>query len=73
MEKCYDYFGCDKTECIMFQKKDDQPCWDTKETLCCFTLLTPIIEVINESENQKCDFCLYKSAYHKKFQRLNNK
>ena len=66
MEKCYDYFGCDQTECIMFQNMDDQPCWDTEGTLCFFTLLTPIIEVTNE--NQKCDFCLYKNAYYKKFE-----
>ncbi len=61
MEKCYDYFDCDKTECIMFQDKSDKPCWDTEGTLCFFSPLTPIIEANNGSK--KCDYCLYKSAH----------
>lgn len=62
MEKCYDYFDCKKTECVMFQNKDDQPCWNTERTLCFFPPLTPLVEAVNEKE--KCDYCLYKNAYY---------
>ena len=63
MEKCYDYFECEKIACIMFQHKDDRPCWDTSDTLCFFTHLTPIVEVNNADEAKKCNFCLYKNTY----------
>lgn len=65
MEKCYDYFGCEKIECIMFQNKDDHPCWDTSGTLCFFTHLTPIVEINSVDEAKKCNFCLYKNTYYK--------
>jgi len=59
MEKCYNYFDCEKIECIVFQNKNKQPCWETEGTLCFFTPLTPIIKESNQKE--KCDFCLYKN------------
>jgi len=71
MEKCYDYFDCNKIECIMFQNKDDQPCWDVKDTLCFFQPLTPITETSNV--NEKCNFCLYKDTYYQKYEQLNKK
>ena len=59
MEKCYNYFDWKQTECVVLQKKDQQPCWETEGTLCFFTPLTPIVpKEINQ--NEKCDFCLYK-------------
>jgi len=58
MEKCYEYFDCNKTECIMFQKNGDQHCWETEGTLCFFLPLTSITKAVNQKE--KCDFCLYK-------------
>ena len=70
MEKCYDYFGCDKTECIMFQNEDNKPCWDIERTLCFFSPLAPIIEANNE--NKKCDYCLYKSANYKAYELLSD-
>ncbi len=57
MEKCYEYFDCKQTECVMFQK-GDQPCWKTEGTLCFFQPITPLVEEVNYKE--KCDFCLYK-------------
>ena len=73
MEKCYDYFDCNKTECVIFQNKGDKPCWDTEGTLCFFSALTPIIETNNENENEKCDYCLYKSANYKEYELLSDK
>lgn len=64
MEKCYDYFDCNKTECVMFQDKDQKQCWETKGTLCFFPPLIPIVEEVNHKE--KCDFCLYKTHIQKK-------
>lgn len=58
MEKCYTYFNCDKTECIIFQNKDEKICWETEGTLCFFKQLTPIIKEANKKE--KCNYCLYK-------------
>ncbi|MCW8929040.1 MAG: hypothetical protein OQL19_02235 [Gammaproteobacteria bacterium] len=59
MEKCYNYFDCQQTECIMFECDDDHPCWETEGTLCFFPPLKPLIQEVNHKE--KCDFCLYKN------------
>ena len=58
MEKCYEYFECKEIECIVFQNKNEQACWETEGTLCFFQPLTPIIK--ESSQKEKCDFCLYK-------------
>ena len=58
MEKCYDYFDCKQTECIVFQNKVDHTCWKTEGTLCFFPPLTPIID--DNDKKDKCNFCLYK-------------
>ena len=58
MEKCYNYFNCKKTECVMFQNKGEQSCWETEGTLCFFPPFKSIIEETNQKE--KCNFCLYK-------------
>jgi two-component system, sensor histidine kinase and response regulator len=33
-EKCYEYLGCDKQDCIMHGRKDDIRCWELDGTLC---------------------------------------
>ena len=33
MEKCYEYLGCSKKDCIMFKKQDNKYCWDVGGTL----------------------------------------
>lgn len=58
MEKCYEYFDCQNTECVMLQNNGCQPCWKTEGTLCFFSPFTPLVEEVNDKE--KCDFCLYK-------------
>lgn len=32
-EACYEYLGCDKTNCVMYGRKDKQ-CWEVEGTLC---------------------------------------
>ncbi len=34
MERCYEYLGCPKIDCIMFSLPDDRHCWEIEETLC---------------------------------------
>ncbi len=34
MEKCYEYLGCSKVDCIMHRRKDNKYCWEVEETLC---------------------------------------
>jgi len=34
METCYEYLGCGNKDCIMFQRKDNRPCWEIEDTLC---------------------------------------
>ncbi len=53
MEKCYEYFACTKTDCIMFKKDSKEcNCWDYEETLCNH----PYIDSLNID---KCKICLY--------------
>lgn len=33
MERCYDYLGCDKDNCVM-RGLNDKPCWEVEGTLC---------------------------------------
>jgi len=60
MEKCYEYFDCQQVECIVFQNKTEQACWETEKTLCFFQPLTAIIK--ENDQTKKCDFCLYKMS-----------
>ncbi len=34
MEACYEYLGCDKQDCIMHGRKDNENCWEVEGTLC---------------------------------------
>jgi hypothetical protein len=34
METCYDYLGCEKTNCVMYGKTDGMPCWEVEGTVC---------------------------------------
>jgi hypothetical protein len=33
MEPCYVYLGCDKKDCIMYERKNTRPCWEVEGTL----------------------------------------
>ena len=69
MEKCYEYFGCKKTECIVYKNLSDKPCWETEGTLCFFE---PIQVIDDTNEKAKCDFCLYRNTYDKNNVSLDN-
>ena len=53
MEKCYDYYSCKKTNCIMFKlDANNINCWDIEGTLCNH----PYIEKL---DIDRCKLCLY--------------
>jgi hypothetical protein len=58
MEKCYEYLGCSKTNCVMYGCKDNVACWDVEGTLC----NNPGMEVLATSNKDKCRYCIYYEA-----------
>lgn len=56
MEKCFEYFGCKKTDCIIFgMDKNTNNCWDIEETLCNH----PNPDIFKKLVISKCKLCLY--------------
>jgi hypothetical protein len=46
MESCYEYFDCQKKDCLMFKESSGKQCWEIEETLCNF----PGIERLREKQ-----------------------
>jgi len=64
MEQCFDFFGCKKTDCPMFQFPNSN-CWETDGTLC----NNPCQGVVNSQKLTKetvCKICLYYQSIHAK-------
>ena len=59
MEKCYQYFSCDKANCIMYKRKTSKHCWDAEGTLCCIQPMKQFTEK-EVCSPDKCSFCLYR-------------
>ena len=59
MEKCYEYFGCNKKDCVMYKNKDKTKCWDVQGTLCNH----PGMKIMDKN---KCKCCIYYEAINKK-------
>ena len=55
MEKCYEYFGCEKKDCVMYENKSEAKCWDVQGTLCTH----PTIEHVEKMGIDKCKYCIY--------------
>jgi len=55
MEKCYEYLGCDKFECIMYGKTGNTKCWEVDATLCNH----PGMELFKNKALNKCEYCIY--------------
>lgn len=56
MEKCFDYYDCSKSDCIMFKKdKAIFNCWEIDGTLCNHSHLYQLEKL----KLNKCKFCLY--------------
>lgn len=59
MEKCYEYYSCKETDCIMFKKDENTiNCWDFDETLCNHANL----DVFKKLHLSKCELCLYNKS-----------
>jgi hypothetical protein len=61
MEKCYEYLGCNKTDCVMFETAD-RNCWEVEGTLC----HQPAVETLRKAKcgNKAvaCALCIYYKA-----------
>jgi len=55
MEKCYEYLGCDKKDCVMYGNKNEVKCWEVPGTLCNH----PGMELIEKKGKDKCKYCIY--------------
>jgi len=61
MEKCYEYLGCTKVDCIMRKLPEDKHCWEVEGTLCS----SHGIEFIRKMTDKKieiCKDCIYYNA-----------
>jgi len=62
MEKCYEYLGCDKKDCVMYGNKNEVKCWEVPGTLCNH----PGMELIEKKGKDKCKYCIYYKAANNK-------
>ncbi len=60
MQRCYEYLGCEKFDCVMYGRKEGPPCWEVEGTLCNH----PALELIQKMNKDKCEFCIYYKAMH---------
>lgn len=62
MEKCYEYFGCTKLNCVCFTDTQSKKCWEIPNTLCNHE---PMVEIVLEKRGlSKCTVCLYYKSYN---------
>ena len=59
MEKCYEFLGWSKTDCVMYGNKDEIACWDVEGTLCNHEGL----EMMVKKGKDKCKYCIYYSGH----------
>ena len=62
MEKCYEYLGCDKKDCIMYKRSDNKPCWEVEETLCCSPGVENMKKELGGKKINACVKCIYYKA-----------
>jgi len=60
MEKCFEYYACTKTDCIMHSSQSCLNCWDVKDTLNHSSDLESLNDKFSEKGFSKCTFCIYK-------------
>ncbi|MDQ7051581.1 MAG: hypothetical protein Q9P14_01280 [candidate division KSB1 bacterium] len=58
MQRCYEYLGCEKCDCVMYGRKEGPPCWEVADTLCNH----PAFQLIQKANRSKCRFCIYYKA-----------
>lgn len=55
MEKCYEYFACRQTECVMRNSGNNVKCWEMEETLC----HSEHLQILERLHKDKCNYCIY--------------
>ena len=57
--KCHEFFGCKKTECIMFEEGENRFCWEIDPSLtpCIKHAVEGLLEMKNKLNY--CKNCLY--------------
>ncbi len=58
MERCYEYFGCKRADCKIFQNTDNRQCWDLEDTPCHSDTLGLLIQEGRRKEDI-CKVCTY--------------
>jgi len=58
MEKCYEYYGCKRSDCKMAQNTDDIQCWELENTPCHSDTLGLLIKEGRRKEDI-CMVCTY--------------
>ncbi len=61
IEKCYQFFHCDKDDCIA--RLDKRPCWEMDEVDCRNKALKKIEHELAMLDENKCDYCLYRNKH----------
>ncbi len=66
MEKCHEYFSCEKMDCVR-RKNEDLECWEIEETLCDThsDYVTKIRNYIG-GKSEACKYCIYYQQKHLK-------
>jgi len=72
MEKCYEYFACKQTDCIMHNNHTNQYCWEAEGTLSNTPGMDSITSRLNNSGVNKCTYCIYKQETLSKIEHQNN-
>jgi len=64
MEKCYEYLGCRKYNCIRHGIKDNRQCWEVEGTMCNSHSFELIRKRINGPKKEAClrSSCIYFKA-----------
>ncbi len=61
IEKCYQFFHCDKENCMA--RLEERPCWEIDEVDCRNHALKKIEQELSMLDENKCDYCLYRSKH----------
>lgn len=64
MEKCFEYFKCEKKNCPAFTEPNSVWCWEITGTHCHHEKTQDIILKYNKN---KCKYCLYYKNIHSRF------
>ena len=58
-QKCYDFFGCKRSTCPMFEEGADSECWDVPDTLNNCVDGKLLVGDLLEDKMVFCKHCLY--------------